>query len=534
MARADEGRPAERRNAATVCVSTAVLLTLFLAYSLICRPIPSVNEPHYLTKAKHYWQPQWCAGDFFLESSNPHLVFYQTIGALTQWLTLPQTAWAGRVIALALLAWGWTRLVLRLSTCRGAVVGSGCLLLLLQALGNVSGEWLVGGIESKVISYALVFAGWASLLDMRLLPAAVGLGVAISFHPVVGGWCLIATGMALIAGAIVDRRRTAEPAALSTPTATVSVTSWIAASLLLTVCALPGLLPAVQSLAAADTVVAERADFYQVGVRLKHHLDPQAFGVPAYRYYGLLLLLWLLLRRPGTQSPARRLFDRIVLASLVIAGVGILIGWGPRPIDQMPLARLRVWLLKFYPFRLADLLVPVLLSVVMFERVQLWAQAQPAGSKRRVGVLVAAAAFGLSLWIPDADRSSSRMTPAQQADWIAACEWIRRETPEAILLYAANEDWAVKWFAHRAEYVNYKDCPQDAAGILEWVRRLRTLNRWHRSAFVDGRLSEQDLQELHAQTGITHLLVSRLGPIDSEPVYRNGSFRIHQLSAADR
>ena len=24
---------------------------------------PDVNEAHYLAKAKHYWQPQWCAGD---------------------------------------------------------------------------------------------------------------------------------------------------------------------------------------------------------------------------------------------------------------------------------------------------------------------------------------------------------------------------------------------------------------------------------------------------------------------------------------
>jgi hypothetical protein len=526
MARADEGRPALRRTAASACGAAGLLLSLFLAYSSVCRPVPSVNEPHYLTKAKHYWQPQWCAGDFFLESSNPHLVFYQTIGALTQWLTLPQSAWAGRLIALALLAWGWTRLIPRISSCRGAAVGSGCLFVLLQALGNVSGEWLVGGVESKTVAYALAFAGWASLLERRVLPAAVGLGLAISFHPVVGGWCVIATAMALIAGAFVDRRGIA-----SGPTATPSMATWVAAVLLLTVCALPGLVPAVQSLTAADPHVAARADFYQVGVRLKHHLDPQAFPVSAYRFYGLLLLFWLLLRRPGTPSPARTLFVRIVLASLVIAGVGVVVGWGPRPIDQMPLARLRVWLLKFYPFRLADLLVPVLLSVVMFERLQQWAQLQPAGWKRRAGALTAAAAFGLALWIPDADRSSSRMAPAQQTDWIEACEWIRRETPEDILLYAANEDWAVKWFAHRAEYVNYKDCPQDAAGILEWVQRLRTLNRWHRGAFADGRLSAGDLHALHEETGITHLLVSRLGPVDSEPVYRNATFRIYQIAS---
>jgi hypothetical protein len=531
MASADPGAPQARRSAFAACGLSLLLASGFLAYSLVCRPVPSVNEPHYLTKAKHYWQPHWCEGDFFLESSNPHLVFYQTVGALTQWLTLPLTALVGRGLALALLGWGWMRLVTRLSSVRGAALCSGCLFLLLQSLGNFSGEWLVGGVESKVLAYALVFAGWGSLLERRLLPAAIGLGLAISFHPVVGGWCLIATAMALVACRLCHWSQTVDNA--PQPTSPPPMTEWIAALLLMTVCALPGLIPAVQSLTAADPEHSARADFYQVGVRLKHHLDPLAFPVSAYRYYGLLLLIWMLLRTPGEQTPARRLFVRIVVASLIIAGVGILVGWGPRPIDQMPLARGRVWLLKFYPFRLADLLLPLLLSVVMYERMNLWASMQSSGWKRRGAGLLAATAFGLALWIPGADRNSSRLMPTQEADWIAACEWIRERTPENALLYAANEDWAVKWFAHRAEYVNYKDCPQDAAGILEWVRRLRTLNRWHRAAFADGRLSEDDLQSLHDQTGITHLLVSRLGPIDREPVYRNASFRVYDIAPGE-
>src|SRR5690606_21616877 len=88
MATADPAEPAAGRSPAAVWGQTGLLLLLFLAYSFWCRPVPSVNEPHYLTKAKHYWQPSWCAGDFFLESSNPHLVFYRTVGALTQWFTL--------------------------------------------------------------------------------------------------------------------------------------------------------------------------------------------------------------------------------------------------------------------------------------------------------------------------------------------------------------------------------------------------------------------------------------------------------------
>src|SRR6185369_2065665 len=85
----------------------------FAAFATIRSPIPGVNEPHYLCKAKHLWQPDWCGRDLFLQSSNAHFVFLAIAGGVAQTLSLAATAWAGRIAAWALLAWGWTRLVSR-------------------------------------------------------------------------------------------------------------------------------------------------------------------------------------------------------------------------------------------------------------------------------------------------------------------------------------------------------------------------------------------------------------------------------------
>ena len=49
---------------------------------------PDVNESHYLPKAKHFWDPTWCAGDLFLGSSFSHWLFYVTTGWLTRFLSL--------------------------------------------------------------------------------------------------------------------------------------------------------------------------------------------------------------------------------------------------------------------------------------------------------------------------------------------------------------------------------------------------------------------------------------------------------------
>jgi hypothetical protein len=513
------------------CVLLAVFLS-FVGSSALRRPVPSVNEPHYLGKAKHYWEPQWCAGDLFLESSNAHLVFYQTIGWLTRGLTLAQTAWAGRLLALALLAWGWTALISQLTPEPWAPLTAAWLFLLLQALGDLSGEWLVGGVESKVFSYAFGFAGLARGLDRRWLASGMWMGLAISFHPVVGLWCVIAAALAT-ACFVINRTGRLTNAGWESDNAASAPLGWRqigAGGGAMLVCALPGLLPALRLVADADPQLAARADRLQVGGRLAHHLDPLSIPLEAYRYYALLLVLVCLVWRFSRPTRNRRRFAWFVGATVFIAAVGVMVGWGPRPLQAMPFSALRVWLLKFYPFRLADLFVPVLVAVTV-----LAAGREAAGRgllsmrQQRAARVVPLLAFVLSLILPTPDRNPSRMSPGKRADWIAACQWIREQTPPDALLYAANDNWAVKWFTHRAEYVNYKDCPQDAAGIIEWDRRRRVLQDWAEETFADGRCSAEELATLHAATGITHLTASRLGPIDVEPVYRNRSFRVYAI-----
>ncbi len=73
-------------------------------------PVPGVNETHYLTKAKHYWNPSWCPGDLFLDSLDAHQVFYWTCGWLTS-LAQPDSHRLVRPAGdLALLACAWRRL----------------------------------------------------------------------------------------------------------------------------------------------------------------------------------------------------------------------------------------------------------------------------------------------------------------------------------------------------------------------------------------------------------------------------------------
>ncbi|HET6423915.1 MAG TPA: hypothetical protein VFG20_09545 [Planctomycetaceae bacterium] len=287
----------------------------YLVYSAVAAPVPALNEPHYLAKAKHYWQPAWCAGDAFLESADAHVVFFATLGWFTTWCALPVAAWIGRGIGLAVLAYGWTTLAQRLTETAWAGVTSVWLFLTLAACGNWSGEWLVGGVESKVITYGLLFYAWAKLADGQWTTCAAACGIGTAFHPVVGIWGVLATGMA----AVVLRWRKV-----------ITLPSWMtlfSAGAVFVVLSLPGMIPVLRIvLAPVDESTRYAATYLQVFYRLGHHLDPMIFPVRAYAGYAVLTLVWIVAAVRGPRSPRWFWLHGITAASLLFALCG-LVDW---------------------------------------------------------------------------------------------------------------------------------------------------------------------------------------------------------------
>ncbi len=182
------------------------LAGLFLGFSLIRSPIPGVNESHYLCKARHFWQPEWCRGDLFLESANPHAVFYAVFGWLTTRLSLEQTALLIRAGQSLLLAAGWLAVTVRCLGDQRRAITAAVLFLLLHATGTWSGEWIIGGAESKVWAYGFLMLGMAAAIDGRWPVAGLLSGLAVSFHPVVGCWGVLIAGIGWVLNRLAVRQ----------------------------------------------------------------------------------------------------------------------------------------------------------------------------------------------------------------------------------------------------------------------------------------------------------------------------------------
>jgi hypothetical protein len=348
-------------------------------------------------------------------------------------------------------------------------------------------------------------------------------GLAIAFHPVVGMWSLIAAGCSAALLGWMQRGRQAQP----TQIRRLFARAWLPL-ILLVVCALPGLVAALSVARGSSS----EADVVQVFGRLRHHLDPREFSPASYCWYALLTVIWLAGRfwRAGSRDNA---FDLFVLASLVIALVGIAIGFGPRPAEQMPFYELRAKLLKFYPFRLYDAVLPIAAAMTCVRAVGNWpsiASVRPrAASRTRLAIWAGTAvAFAISVLIPTIDDNPSRLPPGRLADWIDACGWIDEHAPRDALFLTPRGTWAFKWYAERPEFFAHKDCPQDAPAILEWQRRRIFLAGW-RHAFAQGPYTLADLRTLQQETGVTHIIADRRDWFPLDEIYGNASYRVYQL-----
>ena len=511
----------------------AVLL-VFLTYSFIQAPIPGVNEPHYLAKARHYWLPDWCPGDFFLESSNPHLVFYQTFGLLTRFFELTTAALIGRVVGYGLLATGWTMALVSMGASRRSTVTAACLFILIAVLVTLSGEWLIGGIESKVVSYALVFMAIAAVCRSRNIAAGALLGAAISFHPVVGIWC---TGCAVCGILWRDRKSLGQ---WFSPRSFARTTLPILAAI--AVCSLPGLIPAISIIRDSQLTAAERldADFIQVFHRIAHHLDPMRFSSVRYVSYAGMFVVWLALERKFDATAARRFWRGFVVTAVLVAVVGVLLGVGPRPATEMAGYAWRGMLLKFYPFRVGDVIVPLAFSLSLAQLVWRGLESnstspQPARKLTRSRLIWAGT---IAVWFaacayPATSRNPSRLSPESLEDWIQACRWIESETEPHQITHTPRDGWGFKWYANRPEYFSPKDCPQESAGLLEWFERARMARTWEFRARKNGGFDASALATIRDETGADWMITWARFELPDPPVVEHGNFVIIDLQAYD-
>ncbi len=526
------------------------VLLIFLVFFVVAgNPAPDVNEPHYLSRLKHFWNPAWCQGDFFLQSMDAQPVFIWTFGWVTRWLSLPATAWLGRVLAWVLLAWSWQRLSWRLVPRPLCAVLSAALWVTLTMRADFAGEWIVGGVEAKCFAYVFVLLGLRDLVDRRWGRLWIWLGAAAALHPVVGAWCVVLCGGVWL---VDGRREVALPAMLP---------GLVAGGLI----SLAGVVPALRlTWGQPPEVVAEAARIY-VFERLPHHLA--LLSLPgseiATRFVHLAVLFALLwASEKGVRTvfcPARSFADQPVPtknSSDPFFALGLVrinrFAWGAVLLAAVGLAiELALWseplwaarVLRYYWFRMIDFALPMSIALSSVALVA-------AGIERRRawaawGLVAALLVAGWHLSMTARARLLDPVPPADQrmrdyAAWVDVCEWVVAHTPPDAVFLTPRRSHTFKWRTGRAEVVTHKDIPQDAADIVEWYNRTRAvyyefdpLEGELVPAWSLGYLGAERVLQAARQYGARYAISDRRELLSLPIVYWNDEYAVYDVGDPD-
>jgi hypothetical protein len=501
-------------------------------------PAPDVNEAVYLTKARHAADPAWGRGDFFLETPDAHGVFYLLMGPLAASVPLEQAAWIGRIAGWLLVAVGFRQATLPLLPAGWARVLAALLFSVALRHTTAAGEWVIGGCEAKVFAWAAALGGIGAVAAGRFSAACCACGVATAFHPIVGGWSLVA--MVVTWG--VERMRAEQSADRPRPVG--GWASWRDVALISggVAAAAAGVVPALKLTAGVDAVTRAAATKTYVVERLSHHLLARTFADGMIARHLLAVAVWWLLCFMVPATPARRRVSVFTWAALGISAAGVAVSlleaWAPETAYAV---------LRYYWFRLADVAVPFALATTFAAALADGRSAARLAAGRPawlvaavVGLLAIDLAVQSRHWpLPGRTAVAPRADNKLAADaWADICGWVREHTPPDACFLTPRGAASFTWRTDRREVVSWKNSPQDAASLVAWRKRIvdcfsrsDSLVEMERSTVS---LGPDRLREVAERYAADHVIVPLDAPlietIPGERLHANEGYAVYRLS----
>jgi hypothetical protein len=444
----------------TLCVTLLISITLLLKDN-----VGQVNEVDILPFTRQHLDPSWIPNDFYLnQPAGYRWSFILLFGHLTTSVGFLATSIIGRLIGYTAVASGLVLLGRKIGLTLPSLLVAISLFIFVEQ-GYVAREWVIRGFESKVVAYSCLFWGIGALLSRRYALMAVMLGLAATFHVLVGGW-----GTVAVMGWLLLRRRQdfKDLSRLVTVLGLFLLSSAWAIWVIL------------QHLLESTTSIGIAASYVYVYLRLPHHLNPLSWG--GYEWVALLLTLvlfgasvaWLRKHQEAVDpavKDARQALVEITLFTLVPFALGLALA----PFDSQGK------FLQYYPFRVGSLML--VLTTCLF---LLCALQQGFGRWRKniftwlciliIGVfgVIQATEFKENLVaLQDFPGEEQNVN----SEWKEMSTWIRKNTPKDALVISPPVDLSnFHWLTERATLAKYKQMPQTYAGIQMWYERMADLS----------------------------------------------------------
>lgn len=482
-------------------ITEVLIVTILLCLKfLFLGNMGDSNEVDVLPLAKQYVDPTWLPGDWYLNQPPGYRwLFHLIVGTLiTHWGFLV-TSLLGRSLCYGLFSVGLVRLRSVIGLSFPGLILSVILLFYLIDQNAIADEWMVGGLEAKSIAYGFVMLAIGLLLDGTNYGVYLGsflcLGLATSFHVLVGGWSFL-----IASGWLVWRRWKQFPHGWQL--GLLGLIYFVGSGF-----AIPAVLE--QILTPSPPSATLSSSFIYVFLRLPHHLNPLSWKEEDWIGLGLHLLLfgisilWFKVVSVPVQEAKPQdclsfywhpnshfyLHPRTAVSPLSMAELAALalvafgLGVAIAPWDHQG------QLLQYYPFRLGDILLPLSTALILSAALEQTLHRQKRHKWMVTGTLIIAISVCM-VQIPIATAQIQSLThfPGEQQDvskeWKDMCHWVQTQTPpNAVVITAPTEHPSFSWLAERSIVANYKLLPQNKTAIWNWYERMSDLSggKWPNS-----------------------------------------------------
>jgi hypothetical protein len=459
-------------------LQTAIIL-IFLCLRLLLDSNMSGlvwNEVDVLPLAKQFADPDWIDNDWYLNLETGYRYLFQVIfGWLIVHLGFLATSIIGRLVCYTLVAWGIVLL--------GQKLGLSLSYLLLATIaityqgylqGAIAGEWFVGGLEAKAVAYGLILLAIPLMLQRKYVLITLLLGLATSFHVLVGGWAFLTT---LGWFCLHPKERLLK----------LKHKGWllIIIYLIASAGAIPG---SLQQLLSSPPLGNVSPSFIYVFLRLPHHLNPFAWHPLLWLRLIIYLTIWtgcmIYLKKKADEQGwkpedyARFELSEFTFVSLIPFVAGIAIAF----FDHQG-----TWL-QYYPFRFGDMMLPLTTSLLLACTLKTKFSLQKPRLRLLLISLLGCILFTQVTFFSQQATTlrvrfaiASQDFPAQQQDvdpqWKLMSGWIHNHTAEDEVII--SHPWKLAnftWMTERATIVKLKLFPQTKDAIVEYYQRLNDLS----------------------------------------------------------
>jgi len=505
---------------------------VYLCFNFLFANILSGNEQDILPLAKQAMDKAWIKNDWTLNlGSGYRRLFNILFGLLARFLSLPVVSIIGRLIIFFLFGYLFKEYA-RVFKLKYYLVLP-FLFLYLRYNNIIAGEWILGGLETKVFSYFFVLLSLLFLMEKKYFRFFLFLGLGISFHVLIGIYGVLCFLMAITINLVSFK---------------TDLRMFFRNAYVLPVTASFGIYSIIQNAASSLTHGLKETD-YTVVFRNPSITTP-LFWQGKWILRLVLTVSFLLAVFLISREKKIKICSFFGFSSILFFGIGLVLF----KFDQIAY-------LKYFWFRFPDVILPLfsfMLFFVFMSRAADFLASQNVFRTKRlyIKVIVIEAMFiilsGLLLIQGGMKFVKSYVLLARQGEFFylsdvepdlkEALIWIRTNTPkESIFLTSPMID-KFRVATERAQFVSFKLYPVLGEFVPEWFRRIKLCNNNQDLKIFERGLKEimdnnfysmeeNFIRKLTKDYGVDYYLAKSNMDYSFTRLYENKSYTLYNLKS---